>query len=60
MLLVLAVAFAMAFTVTLTVVTVLMQLLGAVGAFELVAFAGSAEKGDRGKQQRKAFHCGVL
>ncbi len=42
--------------VVLTVMAMLMQLLGAIGAFEFVALTGSTEESERGKQKEKAFH----
>ena len=59
--LVVSLVLAVVITVTFTVVgTVLVQLLGAVGAFEFVTLTGGAEESEGGEQQGKAFHCGVL
>lgn len=38
------------------VAAVLVELLGAVGAFELMALTGGTDKGEGRKQQEKAFH----
>lgn len=51
---------AVVITMTFSMVAVLMKLLGAVGAFEFMAFAGGTTESDGDEQQGKAFHCGGI
>lgn len=39
-----------------TVAVMLVQLLGAIRAFKLMAFAGNAQQGNSHQQQGKKFH----
>ena len=55
--LVLAVVVTMVVTVTLGMLTMVVQL---ARFLEIVALTGGTEESDGGEQQGKAFHCGVL
>lgn len=57
MLLILAVAVTVN---SILMVTMPVQLLGAVRALKIVTLTGGGEESDGDKQHAKSFHCGVL
>lgn len=57
MLLILAVAVTVN---SILMVTMPVQLLGAIRALKIVTLTGSGEESDGDKQHAKSFHCGVL